>query len=87
MSVSIPTADRITNATAVPDESDKTAWNANNVMLILDKLFNGEYKGFKLPVWTTDGRPETPELGMVGINSDSGHMEFYDGSSWQPLNV
>lgn len=86
MSIQIPSADRIVNKVSVPDPSDKTVMNADNVMLILDKIVNGEYV-IKLPVWNTSSRPSPAETGMIGINTDMGAIEYYDGSSWQLLGV
>ena len=86
MAIQIPTADRIANKAPVPDPADKTALNADNVMLILDKIVNGEYT-MKLPVWADGAQPSPAEVGMIGINSTLGLVEFYDGGSWQPLGV
>ena len=86
MSNQIPEVDRIKNAFAVPDEADKTVLNANNVMLILDKIINGDYV-IKLPHWHTADRPDVPEIGMIGINIEIGVLEYYDGVEWRPLGL
>jgi len=88
MSNTVPAADRISNKVAVPDPSDKTVWNADNVMTILDKILNGEYV-IKLKTWDIAGRPAAPEIGMIGINSEigDGTIEWYTGSQWQPLGL
>lgn len=38
----------------------------------------------KLPVWATAGRPSAPAQGDVGVNSDTGLLEFYSGAWRQP---
>lgn len=83
MSQQIPSADRISNKYPPLDPTDKTELNADNVMLILDKMHNGDYKGFKLPSWTTATRPSPPEIGMIGINTDLGQREWFDGDEWR----
>ena len=43
MPLQIPSEDRILNRFGVVNTTDKTILNADNVMLIFDKLVNGEY--------------------------------------------
>jgi len=83
----IPSDDRIENKNPPKDPDDKKELNAVRMMAILDKIVNGSYDGFRLPNWTTANRPSPAELGAIGINKDSGHIEVYDGHSWQPLNT
>ena len=67
----IKNEDRILNLEwNLPDHTDKTIWDAENFMLIWDKLMNGQYPGQKLPVWTTATRPAAPEDRMEGTNID-----------------
>lgn len=36
----------------------------------------------KIPVWTTGTRPVSPEIGLIGFNSNNGVLEFYTGTGW-----
>ena len=38
---------------------------------------------FSVPAGTNAQRPSTPVAGMLRYNTESGSLEFYDGSSWQ----
>ena len=88
MSSAIPSEDRLENAEwNLPDHSDKTIWDAENFMLIWDKLMNGQYPGFKLPMWDVSGRPTIPENGMIGINTQIGVVEYYNDGEWNPLGL
>jgi len=43
-----------------------------------------ELKGsLTLPVWTDSTRPSVPEIGTFGFNSQSGVLEYYDGTTWK----
>lgn len=48
--VSINNEDRIRNRYPPKDPNDKTELNADNVMLIFDKIVDGQYR-HKLPFW------------------------------------
>ena len=37
---------------------------------------------FKMPNWTTAGRPSSPEVGMIGWNTSKEEVEVYDGTGW-----
>lgn len=52
MALTVDSADRISNKTIPTDPADKTLMNADNVMLILDKILNGEYR-IKSKVYAT----------------------------------
>lgn len=41
---------------------------------------------FMVDVWTTSTRP-TPFLGLVGYNSTSGKVEFYNGTTWADITA
>jgi len=83
----IPSDDRIENKNPPQDPADKKELNALRLMTILDKIVNGGYDGFRLPTWTMAARPGSPEIGTIGINTTAGHIEWWDGNSWQPLGV
>lgn len=36
----------------------------------------------KFPIWTNATRPASPEVGMVGFNSEQKITEIYDGTEW-----
>lgn len=40
---------------------------------------------FKLPSWTTAGRPATPQVGTIGFNTDDEAVELYNGTDWTPI--
>jgi len=82
MAIEITMADRIQNRTAPRDPNDKTELNADNVMLILDKILNGLYR-LKMPVWTISTRPANPEAGEYGFNSQLNQREWFDGVEWR----
>jgi len=83
----IPSDDRIENKNPPKDPDDKKELNAVRMMTILDKIVNGTYDGFRLPNWTMTGRPVSPEVGTIGINTTSVHIEWWNGSKWQSLGV
>lgn len=35
-----------------------------------------------LPKWDSSTRPNIPEVGMIGYNTESGNFEVYDGDIW-----
>ncbi|MDW8056591.1 MAG: hypothetical protein RMJ13_07805 [Elusimicrobiota bacterium] len=70
--VKIPDDDRIRNKYPPRDPTDKTELNADNVMLIFDKIVNGEYR-MKLKIWNTYDEflqnAEECEIGVVIIEN------------------
>lgn len=36
----------------------------------------------KIPVWTTDTRPVSPEIGLIGFNTINTGLEIWDGQEW-----
>lgn len=32
--------------------------------------------------WDTKSRPKKPTKGTLGFNTDTNHLEYWDGSSW-----
>lgn len=40
----------------------------------------------KVPIGTSNQRPETPELGMIRYNSTEDVLEFYNGNFWLRLS-
>lgn len=69
--VRINEEDRIKNRYPPKDPNDKTELNADNVMLIFDKIVNGEYR-FKVPLWNSYddflNNAEEREIGVVNID-------------------
>ena len=43
--------------------------------------------GVRLPVGSSNDRPEYPTFGMIRYNIDSASVEFYDGSVWAALSA
>lgn len=41
----------------------------------------------RFKAWTTVTRPLAPLTGMVGYNSDSSYLEYYNGSAWQAIGT
>lgn len=43
----------------------------------------------KVPVWSTETRPATPEIGMIGFNSSSNKklLEVWDGNDWSSIGT
>lgn len=41
----------------------------------------------KVPVWTTETRPSSPEIGLIGFNDSTGvkTLELYNGTAWVTL--
>lgn len=79
----IPESDRIVDRTPHIDPTNKASLSAPNLMLIFDRIVDGYYTGFKLPIWTTAGRPAQPvSPGTCGFNSDISQLELYDGNEW-----
>lgn len=35
-----------------------------------------------IPTWETATRPEAPKRGMLGFNSQTKQLEFWDGAGW-----
>lgn len=44
-------------------------------------------KPLRFKGWNTAGRPAFALPGMVGYNSDSSALEFFDGTSWQKISI
>jgi hypothetical protein len=42
---------------------------------------NGD-TGIVFPIWTTAGRPGSPQAGQTGYNSTLKIFEMYNGTSW-----
>ena len=43
--------------------------------------------GVVLPTGGAATRPENPAFGMIRYNTDSGYVEFFNGSIWSPLGT
>jgi hypothetical protein len=43
--------------------------------------------GIRIPTGSAATRPDNPVFGMIRYNTDSGLVEFYDGSIWQTLSA
>jgi len=43
--------------------------------------------GVVVPTGSSATRPEYPTFGMIRYNTDTGLVEFYNGSIWQPMGV
>jgi hypothetical protein len=41
---------------------------------------------FNLPQWTTVQRPNNPNVGYIGFNTDLNLVEYWNGLTWAPLN-
>jgi len=37
----------------------------------------------KVATGTTAQRPGSPEVGMIRFNTNEGHIEIYDGTTWK----
>jgi len=37
--------------------------------------------------WDKKNRPTNPKIGTFGFNSESGNLEYWDGSSWYEANM
>jgi len=79
--VRIPDEDRIRNRYPPKDPNDKTELNADNVMLIFDKLVNGMYR-FKVRVMTYEEivNLEDKEPGEIFFASDTKHFYGWTGT-------
>lgn len=43
--------------------------------------------GIRIPVGSAANRPDSPIFGMIRYNTDSGLVEFYNGSVWASLSA
>ena len=41
----------------------------------------------KIPVWTTETRPASPEIGFVGFNTDEKQLEIYTGADLEWITI
>lgn len=41
-----------------------------------------ESNSISLPIWTENTRPPSPEIGVIGYNSELNSIEFYNGNEW-----
>ncbi|MCS7227823.1 MAG: hypothetical protein NZ839_02525 [Endomicrobia bacterium] len=71
MAIKIPNEDRIRNLFPPNDPNDKTEINADNIMLIFDKIVDGSYR-FKLPIYQSYdaflSQAEEREIAVVFID-------------------
>jgi hypothetical protein len=74
MGLQIDTVDRILNLTP-PTSTDKTLLNADNVMLMLDKMVNGDYR-YKLKGGLESSKPSTPEDREVYMVLETSYFAF-----------
>ena len=92
MPLKIPSEDRILNKYGVVNTQDKTILNADNIMLILDKLVNGEYKlkPAKQYITYTDLQNETDmEAGQTAYVLEPAYKNtifIYNGEEWTTLS-
>lgn len=42
---------------------------------------------FKLPVWTISTRPNLPEIGLMGFNSENSKIELWNGVEWSSTSL
>lgn len=79
----VPDSDRIINRYPPVDPTDKTALNADNVMLIFDKLVNGQYR-FKVKIGTKAEIEALPdkEAGEIFFMSDIKQFVGWDGEKF-----
>ena len=56
-------------------------------MATLQSLTISDTGYIKLPVGTGSNRPGSPVNGMIRYNTDTGLVEFYNGSIWQPMGA
>jgi hypothetical protein len=66
---SIIRVDEIQTANGTPVVSFNSSGEAN-------------FSRFKLPIWTDGTRPASPEVGLIGFNTESKVTEIYDGTEW-----
>lgn len=43
--------------------------------------------GIRIPTGSAANRPDNPVFGMIRYNTDSGLVEFYNGSIWQSMSA
>lgn len=43
--------------------------------------------GIRIPTGSAATRPDNPVFGMIRFNTDSGLVEFYNGSIWQTMSA
>jgi hypothetical protein len=43
--------------------------------------------GIRIPTGSAATRPDSPVFGMIRYNTDSGLVEFYNGSIWQTMSA
>jgi hypothetical protein len=43
--------------------------------------------GIRIPTGSASTRPDNPVFGMIRFNTDSGLVEFYNGSIWQTMSA
>jgi hypothetical protein len=55
--------------------------------LVKNRRLQSGSTGVVLPVGSASNRPEAPTFGMIRYNTDSGLVEFYNGSVWQSLSA
>ena len=36
----------------------------------------------RIEFWDTDTRPQKPKRGLIGFNTQTSSLEYYDGSDW-----
>lgn len=74
MSLQVDIVDRITNLTPATS-SDKTLLNADNVMLMLDNILDGDYRQ-KLKGGTEVNKPAVPEDREVYLVSEANYWAY-----------
>jgi hypothetical protein len=43
--------------------------------------------GIRIPTGSAATRPDNPVFGMIRFNTDTGLVEFYNGSAWQTMSA
>ena len=87
------TADNIaTGAVTVADINDGEITSAKLEVAVQTKLNNALVKdsatgAVQIPSGTTAQRPGSPASGDARFNTDSGSLEFYDGTTWISTNL
>lgn len=81
MALQIDNADRIANRYPPLDPNDKTELNADNIMLMLDKIVNGQYR-IKVKTLTYQEilNLANKEAGEIFFATDTKHFYGWTGS-------
>jgi hypothetical protein len=78
----IPSEDRIINRTPPKDPNDKSEANADNVMLIFDKIVNGDYRK---RLYQATSLPTNPEIAEYLFDVNEKKFKIYYDGKWNEV--